>query len=159
MPFSLLPTDILHEIFLLLDIEDAWAISIANPRTFGAYIGSKRVIRFRNAINSYLSRPTNADQPLSSFVSEVMRNSMYNSPVPEYTALVSWLARKYRPILYSSIVDNNNLFKDLSSIIALKERGFASVSSRVSNWTVVMKAEDERVCSVSLIILFRIWLS
>jgi hypothetical protein len=141
-----------HEIFLLLDIEDAIAVSKANPRTFGAYIGSKQGIRFRNALNSYI-RANPVDLPvgsLSSFVCRVLRNSSL-----EFSSLISWLARRFRPILSSSIVVNNKLFTDLSSIIALKDSGFVSASSSITSWTVEMKDKDESVCAVSLIFIYR----
>jgi hypothetical protein len=41
----------------------------------------------------------------------------------------------------------------------LKDRGFVSVSSRVNDWTVKMKAEDGSVSSVSWILLYRASLS
>jgi hypothetical protein len=152
MPFSLLPTDIQHEIFLLLDIDEAIAISKASPRLFGAFIESKQSIRFRNAINSY-KRSNAVDLPvgrLSSFVCSVTRNSSL-----EFSSLYSWLARRFLPVLSSSIVVNSKLFKDLSSTIALKDRGFVDVSSSVTDWTVEMKAEDVSVSSVSWILLYR----
>jgi hypothetical protein len=54
---------------------------------------------------------------------------------------------------------NIELFKDLSSTIALKDRGFVSVSSSVHDWTVEIKAEDGSVSSVSWILLYRASLS
>jgi hypothetical protein len=152
MNFSLLPTDIQHDIFLLLDIDEAIAISKANPRLFGAFILSKQGIRFRNAINSYM-RSNAVDFPvgrLSSFVCSVLRDSSL-----EFSSLFSWLARRFHPVLSSSIVVNSELFKDLSSIIALKDRGFVSVSSSVTDWTVELKAEDGTFSSVSWILLYR----
>jgi hypothetical protein len=156
MNFSLLPTDIQHDIFLLPDIDDANAISKASPRLFGAFIDSKQGIRFRNAINSYM-RSNAVDLPvgtLSSFVCSVLRYSCL-----EFSALISWLARRFNPVLSSSIVVNTKLFKDLSSTIALKDRGFVSVSSSVNDWTVEMKAEDGSVSSVSWILLYQASLS
>jgi hypothetical protein len=155
MPFSLLPTDIQHDIFLLLDIDEAIAVSKANPRLFGAFIESKQGIRFRNAINSYL-RSSAVDLPvgpLSSFVCYVSRNSSL-----EFSALTSWPARRFHPFLLSSIVVNTQLFADLSSTIALKDRGFVEfvgVSSRVNDWTVELKAEDGCVSSFTWILLYR----
>jgi hypothetical protein len=55
--------------------------------------------------------------PLASFILFVMRGSSLQFP-----SLVSWLARRFRPALSSKI--NKNLFEELSSIIALKDRGF-----------------------------------
>jgi hypothetical protein len=136
----------------LLDIDEAIAISEASPRYFGAFIKSKQGIRFRNAINSYM-RSNSVDLPvgpLSSFVCSVKRNSSL-----EFSSLFSWLARRFRPILSSSIVVNIQLFKDLSSIIALKDRGFVSVSSSVTDWTVELKADYGSVSSVSWILLYR----
>jgi hypothetical protein len=54
---------------------------------------------------------------------------------------------------------NSELFKDLSSSIALKDRRFVSMSSNVTDWTVEMKAEDGSVSSVSWILLYRASLS
>jgi hypothetical protein len=156
MLFSLLPTDIQHDIFLLLDIDEAIAISKANPRLFGAFIESKQGIRFRNAINSYM-RSNAVDLPvghLSSFICSVSHNSCL-----EFSSLYSWLAHRFHPVLSSSIVVDNELFKDLSSTIALKDRGFVNVSSSVTDWTVEMKAEDGSVSSVSWILLYRASLS
>jgi hypothetical protein len=52
-------------------------------------------------------------------------------------------------------VANPQLFMELSSTIALKDRGFGSSSSSVRDWTVEMNAEDGRVSSVSWILLYR----
>jgi hypothetical protein len=156
MKISSLPFDLWYEVFGLLDIDEAIAVSQASPRLFGAFIKSKQGIRFRNAINSYMR--SNAEDlpvgPLSSFVCSVLRNSSL-----EFSALISWLAIRFHPILSSSIVLNTKLFKDLSSTIALKDRGFVSVSSSVNDWTVEMKAEDGSVSSVSWILLYRASLS
>jgi hypothetical protein len=142
MPISSLPLDLWYEVFGLLDIDEAIAVSKASPRIFGAFIKSKQGIRFRNALNSYM-RSNAVDLPvgsLSSFVCIVSRNSSL-----EYSGLVSWLAIRFRPVLASSIVVNSQLFVDLSSTIALKDRGFVSVSSSVTDWTVEIKAEDGSV--------------
>jgi hypothetical protein len=53
----------------------------------------------------------------------------------------------------------SELFKDLSSTIALKDRSFVSVSSSVNDWTVEMKAKDGSFSSVSWILLYRASLS
>jgi hypothetical protein len=156
MHLSLLPTDIQHDIFQLLDIDEAIAVSKASPRLFGAFIESKQGIRFRNAINSYM-RSNSVDLPvgpLSSFVCSILRDSSL-----EFSALISWLARRFRPVISSSIAVNSQLFKDLSSIIALKDRGFVSVSSCAADWAVEMKAEDGSVSFVSWILLYRASLS
>jgi hypothetical protein len=156
MSISSLPPDLWYEVFGLLDIDEAIAVSKASPRLFGAFILSKQGIRFRNAINSYML--SNAEDlpvgPLSSFVCSVLRNSSL-----EFSSLYSWLARRIHPVLSSSIVVNNELFKDLSSIITLKDRGFDSVSSSVIDWTVEMKAEHGGASSVSWILLYRASLS
>jgi hypothetical protein len=147
-----LPLDIWYEILLLLDIKDAIAISKAYPRFFGAFVEDKLVIRFRNAVNSYI-RSNAVDLPvgpLASFICSVMRDSSLN-----YSSLVSWLARRFRYFLSSSIVVNRKLFEDLSSIIAAKDRGFVSVSYNLSSWTVDMRAEDDSTCSVSWILIYR----
>jgi hypothetical protein len=145
MSISSLTPDLWYEVFGLLDIDEAIAVSKASPRVFGAFIESKQGIRFRNAINSYMS--SNAVDlpvgPLSSFVCSVSRNSSF-----EFTSLISWLAIRFRSILSSSIVVNSKLFKDLSSTIALKARGFVSVSSSLNDWTVEMKAEDGGASSI-----------
>jgi hypothetical protein len=152
MTIPYLPLDLWYEVFGLLDIDEAIAICKAHPRYFGAFIEEKQGIRFRNAVNSYM-RSTAVDLPvgpLSSFVCSVLRGSSL-----EYTGLISWLARRFRPVLSSSIVVNTQLFKDLSSTIALKDRGFVSVSSSVIDWTVEMKSEDGGVSSISWILLYR----
>jgi hypothetical protein len=156
MKISSLPLELWYEVFGLLDIDEAIAVSKASPRVFGAFILSKQGIRFRNAIKSYM-RSNAVDLPvgtLSSFVCSISRNSSL-----EFSALLSWLARRFRPVLSSSIVVNIKLFKDLSSTIALKDRGFVSVSSSVNDWTVEMKADDGGVSSVSWILLYRAFIS
>jgi hypothetical protein len=100
MQFSSLPFDLWYEVFGLLDIDEAIAVSKASPRLFGAFIKSKQGIRFRNAINSYM-RSGAVDLPvgpLSSFVCSVSRNSSL-----EFSALISWLAIRFSPVLSSSI--------------------------------------------------------
>jgi hypothetical protein len=152
MSISSLPPDLWYEVFGLLDIDEAIAVSKASPRLFGAFIESKQGIRFRNTINSYI-RSNAVDfpvGPLFSFVCSVLCNSSL-----EFSALVSWLATQFYPVLSSSIVVNIQLFKDLSSIIALKDRGFVSVSSSVNDWTVEMKDKDARVSSFTWILLYR----
>jgi hypothetical protein len=156
MKISSLPLDLWYEVFGLLDIDEAIAVSKASPRYFGAFIKSKQGIRFRNAINSYM-RSAAVDLPvgpLSSFVCSVLLNSSL-----EFSALISWLGRRFHSVLSSSIVVNSQLFKDLSSTIALKDRGFVSVSSSIDDWTVEMKAEDGSISSVSWILLYRASLS
>jgi hypothetical protein len=139
MSIPYLPLDLWYEVFGLLDIDEAIAVSKAHPRLFGAFIEEKQGIRFRNAINSYMR--SNAVVlpvgPLSSFICSVSRNSSL-----EFSCLFSWLAILLRPVLSSSIVVNSQLFKEFSSTIALKDRGFVSVSSSLNDWTVEMKAEE-----------------
>jgi hypothetical protein len=139
MSISSLPPDLWYEVFGLLDIDEAIAVSKASPRVFGAFILSKQGIRFRNAINSYMrSNSVNLPVgPLSSFVCSVSRDS----PL-EFSSLISWPAIRFHPALSSSIVVNIKLFKDLSSTITLKDRGFISVSSSLNDWTVEMKADN-----------------
>jgi hypothetical protein len=155
MPYPYLPLDLWYDVFGLLDIDEAIAFARADPRFLGAFIELKQGIRFRNAINSYMH--SNAVVlpvgHLSSFVCSVYRNSTL-----EFSSLISWLARIFQPCFSSSIVENSKLFADLSSTIALKDRGFVGVSSSVIGWTVGMKADDESV-SVSWILLFRASLS
>jgi hypothetical protein len=121
MTLPLLALDIWYEILSLLDIDEAIAFSKADPRFLGAFIKDKQGIRFRNAVNSSM-RSNAADLPvgpLSSFVCSILRN-----PPLEFSSLISWLGRRFRPVLSSSIVLNPRLFMDLSSTIALKDRGF-----------------------------------
>jgi hypothetical protein len=156
MPLPLLPLDIWYEVFVLLDIDEAIAFSKADPRFLGAYIESKQGIRFRNAINSYM-RSNAVYLPvghLSSFVCKMLRGSSL-----DFSSLISWLGRRFSPVLSSSIVVNSQLFVDLSSTIALNDRGFVSVSSSVSDWTVELKDEDGRISSFSWILLHRASLS
>jgi hypothetical protein len=156
MPIPYLPLDLWYEVFGLLDIDEAIAVSKASPRFFGAFIKSKQGICFRNALNSYISS-TAVDLPvgrLSSFICSVSRNSSL-----EFSALLSWLTIRFRPVLSSSIIVNRQLFADLSSTIVLKDRGFVSVSSSVNDWTVEMKADDGCIFSVSWILLYRASLS
>jgi hypothetical protein len=155
MSISSLPPDLWYDVFGLLDIDEAIAVSQASPRLFGAFILSKQGIRFRNAINSFM-RSTAVDLPvgpLSSFVCSVLRDSFL-----EFSALISWLAIRFQPVISSSIVLNRKVFKDLSSTIALKDR-FVSVSSSVNDWTVKLNAIDGSVSSVSWILLYRASLS
>jgi hypothetical protein len=152
MPLPFLPLDIWYEILSLLDIDEAIAFSKADPRFLGAFVEEKQGIRFRNAINSYMR--SNAVYlpvgPISSFVCKVLCGSSLN-----FSALISWIGRRFHPVLSSSIVVNSRIFADLSSTIALKYRGFVSVSSSVNDWTVEIKAEDSTFSSVSWILLYR----
>jgi hypothetical protein len=50
--FESLPLDVWFEIFGMLTVEEAYAISLADPRTFGTFIEDQQVIRFKNVINS-----------------------------------------------------------------------------------------------------------
>jgi hypothetical protein len=84
--------------------------------------------------------------PLSSFVCSLLRGSSLE---------FSGLARRFRQVLSSSILVNGKLFKDLSSTIVSKDRGFVSVSSSVKDWTVEMRAEDGSDSSISWILLYR----
>jgi hypothetical protein len=156
MPIPSLPLDLWYEVFGLLNIDEAIAVSKASPRLFGAFILSKQCIRFRNAINSYMRSNAVDFQvgPLSSFVCSLSRNSSL-----EFSSLISWLEIRFRPVLSSSIVLNHQSFKDLSSTIAFKDRGFVGVSSSVIDWTVKMKADDGSFASVSWILLYRASLS
>jgi hypothetical protein len=152
MPLPYLPMDVWYEILSLLDIDEAFAFSKADPRILGAFIQSKQGIRFRNAINSYMR--SNAVYlpvgPISSFVCSVLRDSSL-----DFSSLISWLGRRFRPFLSSSIVVNIQLFTDLSSTFAFKDSGFASVSSTARDWVVEMKAEDGRASFVSWILIYR----
>jgi hypothetical protein len=49
MLITSLPLDLWYEVFGLLDIDEAIAVSKASPRLFGAFIESKQGIRFRNS--------------------------------------------------------------------------------------------------------------
>jgi hypothetical protein len=146
MPIYSLPLDLWYEVFSLLNIDEA------SPRYFGEFIYSKKGIRFRNAVNSYM-RSNAVDLPvgpLSSFICSVSRKSSL-----EFSALVSRLAIRFHPVLSSSIVMNIKFFKDLFSTIALKDRGFVSVSLSVNSWTVEMKDEYGNMSSVSWILVYR----
>jgi hypothetical protein len=88
--------------------------------------------------------------PLASFICGIMRDSSL-----EYFGPLFWMERRFRPVLSSSIVVNHKLFSDISSTIALKDRGFVSVSSSLSSWNIEMKA----ACSISWILLYRASLS
>jgi hypothetical protein len=156
MTITSLTLEIWQKILELLDILEAIAISKAQPRFFGALIESTQRIRFRNAIN-YFIRSNAVDLPvgpLASFVCSIMRDSSL-----EFSDLISWSTRKFRPVLTSNIVLNMKLFEDISSTIALKDRGFVSVSSSLSSWAVEMKARDETACFISWILLYRASLS
>jgi hypothetical protein len=123
MPIPFLPLELWQKILELLDIPGATAISKAHPRFFGAFIESTQWIRFRNAINSFM-RSNTVGLPVGSlplFICSVMCDSSL-----KYSGLLTWIARRVNPILSksSSIVVNRKLFKDLSSTIALKDRGF-----------------------------------
>jgi hypothetical protein len=111
MSLNPLPLDIWYEILLLLDIKEAITLSKAYPRFFGAFIDSKQAIRFRNAINTYL-RSGVVDLPvgpLASFICSAMRDSHFDS----LPSLISWISRRYRPALSSSIVENRIEIFDL----------------------------------------------
>jgi hypothetical protein len=137
----------------MLDINAASALYKASPRTFGAFIESKPGIRYLNAMNSdLLLHPNALDSPagpISSLVCRISRGSSLN-----YTGLVSWLTRRYRIAISSSIVVNNKLLKGLSSVIGLKDRGFATESSSLTNSTVMLKEGDESSYPVSWLLLY-----
>jgi hypothetical protein len=135
--FESLPLDMWIEILSLLDIQDASSISKADPRTFGALIEYQQVIRFKNAINY-------SPSPLS--------HRVLNGTEVEYSSFRSWLKRN---LLKSCIVPPRKLFPQLSSIIVLKDSGFNSSTSILSDWDVSLKAKDERVCSVSWKLVYR----
>jgi hypothetical protein len=100
MNITSLSFDLWYEVFGLLDIDEAIAVSKASPRYFGRFIESKQGIRFRNAVNSYI-RSNAVDLPvgpLSSFICSVSRD-----PSLEFSSLVFWLAIRFRPVLSSSI--------------------------------------------------------
>jgi hypothetical protein len=140
-PLPPLPLDLWYEILALLDIKDAIAVSKAHPRFFGAFLEDKQTIRFRNALNSYVrSSAVDLDVcSISSFVCLLSRGTSM-----EFSSLISWLTRRFKSTLSSNIVFNSKLFANLSSTIVLKDRGFVSVSSRVTDWNVEMKAEDNK---------------
>jgi hypothetical protein len=70
----------------------------------------------------------------------------------KYSSFRSWLKPR---LLKSYIVPPQKLFPLLSSIIALKDRGFCSVSSSLDDWVVSLKAKDARICSVSWKLIYR----
>jgi hypothetical protein len=147
-----LPLDVWYDILGLLDIDDAIAFSKADPRFLGAFIQSKKGIRFRNALNSYMRSNAVylAVGPISSFVCKVLRGSSL-----DFSSLISWICRRFRPVLSSSIVVNPRLFADLSSTIALKDHGFISKTYSLYGWTVELKAGDSTFSSVSWILIYR----
>jgi hypothetical protein len=135
--FLSLPLDVWYEVFVLLNIKDAIAVSKANPRFFGAYIEDQQVIRFKNTVNS---------APSSLRVLGGMADG--------FSSFRDWLQRN---LFKSCIVPPSKLFPPLSSIIASKDRGFESisVSSFLSDWDVILMAEDDSVCSISWTLLYR----
>lgn len=71
--------------------------------------------------------------------------------------ILSILAQRTHPQIVLK-APTQKLFPQLSSIIVLKKRGFASSSSFLSNWDVRLKANDEGhegVCSVSWELVYR----
>jgi hypothetical protein len=135
--FESLPLDIWFDILSLLDIQDARSISIADPRSFGAFIEDKQVIRFRNAFNTAPPPP--------------FLRALYISAAG-YSSFSYWLQRR---LLRTCIVPPNKLFVDISARIALKESGFVTTSSSLSDWDVKLKGEDGGVCSFSWKLLYR----
>jgi hypothetical protein len=139
----LLPLDLCYEIFSLLTIDEAIKFSKAFPRTFGAYIESKQVIRFNNAINS-------APSPLF--------NRVLSGTEDKSSSFRSWLKPR---LLKSCIVPPLKLFPQLSSIIASNYRfslffyRFSTASSSLSNWDVSLKDKYDEVCSVSWKLIYR----
>jgi hypothetical protein len=69
-----------------------------------------------------------------------------------YSSFRDWLKRH---LFKSCIVPPRKLFPCLSSIIALKDRGFEALSSALSDWVVYLKAKDGGVCSVSWSLIYR----
>jgi hypothetical protein len=69
---------------------------------------------------------------ISSFICYVSRNSSL-----EFYGLLSWLARRFRPILSSSMVVNSELFEDHRV-----EGSFVSVSLSANDWTTEIKADN-----------------
>jgi hypothetical protein len=135
--FESLPLDIWYEILSLLDIPDALAISKADPRTFGALIEDKQAIRNSNAFKS---------QPIYLF------RRVLGGTAVGYSSFLSFLQRR----LYKTcIVPPIKLFCDISLIIALKDKGFVTASSILSDWDVSLKGVDESFCSVRWKLLYR----
>jgi hypothetical protein len=150
--YQTLPIELWQKIFGLLDITDAITISKASPRTFGALIEYENVIRYRNAINSY-KRPDAFSLSIGSLpwlIGKVLLDSSRG-----FSGFISWIERKYQPVLQSSILNTNKVFEDLSSILALNDSGFLSTSSSLSDWTVNLVDKDLKLCSVSWILLYR----
>jgi hypothetical protein len=148
MTLDPLPLDIWYELLLLLDIKEA----IQKP-----FLVSLERLSSQSKLSVFAMPSTRICVlcdlpvgPLASFICFLLRDSSL-----EFTGLLSWIARRIQPVLYSSVDVNRKLFKDLSSTFALKDRGFVSVSSSLSSWNVEMKAEDESACSISWILLFR----
>jgi hypothetical protein len=129
--FESLSLDIWYDILSLLDIPDALAISIADPRTFGAFIEDKQGIRFNNAFNT---KP-------SSLFRRVIKGELVG-----YSSFLTYLQRRLHK---TCIIHPSKLFCDISAIIALKDMGFVAASSSLSDWNVRLKGEDKRECYVS----------
>jgi hypothetical protein len=135
--FESLPLDLWFEILSLLDIADAFAISKADPRTFGAFIEDKQVVRFRNAFNT----------TPSSLFHRVLSGSSVG-----YSSFLAFLQRR----LYKTcIVPPSKLFCDISLIIASKESVLVTESSSLSDWDVSLKARDEETYFVRWKLLYK----
>jgi hypothetical protein len=135
--FESLPLDIWFDILGTLNIQDAISLSKADPRTFGAFIEDKQVIRFNNAFNT-------APSPLFHLV--------LNESAVGYTLFSSWLDQR---LLKSCIISPNKLFRDISKIIALKDRGFVATTTSLSDWVLSLMSRIGSVCVVSWKLLFK----
>jgi hypothetical protein len=135
--FESLPLDLWYEILGMLNIQDALSISIADPRTFGAFIEDKQGIRSNNAFNT---------TPSSLF------HRVLNASAVGYSSFLFFLQQR---LLKTCIVPPGKLFRDMSQIIVLKDSGFAATSSILSEWDVSLKGADEIICSVGWKLIYR----
>jgi hypothetical protein len=160
--FFLLIPDVWEYILGMLNIKESRAICIADPRTFGALIEHQQSIRFKNAFNSpsTIFHDILGGTQVSSYLKlyKISTLPFYNS----YSLFLPWLKRQ---LLKTSIVPRK-LFANVSSIIALKDRGFVSSSwiaskyrgsvaySILSDRTIKLKSKDES-CSITWNLLYR----
>jgi hypothetical protein len=135
--FKSLPLDLWFDILGMLNILDAISVSKADPRTFGAFIEDKQVIRFNNAFNTTPS-------PLF--------HRVLNESAVGYSSFSYWLERR---LLKTCLVSPNKLFRDMSSSIVLKERDIIATTSSLSDWDVSLNSRDGSSCVVSWKLLFK----
>jgi hypothetical protein len=121
-----------------INIREACAISKALPRTFGAFIESKQEIRFNNAMSS----------TPSSLFHRVLK--LHSTRV--YSNFQPWLRERLNN---TCIMPPQKPFAKISSIITLKELGFVTASSSLSEWSVELKSNHEEARFVSWKLVYR----